>query len=233
MFTAVADVRSSGQATDISEVEPTLPEAPIVATVAYAGANNQDFPASRFAKYIQPDQSAPHLTAPDKMVLGLRDAFSLSSISVWFLVAGYEQATNGTPNWPQNKSGYGRRLLAAGARDSSDGLFTDSVFSPIFHQDPRYYKVGRRRNFAYRTVYALTRPLITRTDGGHIAPNVSLLAGTIAGSLLTDTYYPTANQGFDATAKTFGGSVGSAGLGCFVAEFADDVLIALHLEHSH
>jgi hypothetical protein len=219
-----------------SEAFSPMPEAPAPATpVAFessAGAFDQ-IPAGRYAKYIDPDQIAPHLTVHDKMVLGLRDAFSPASISVWFLVAGYEQATNGSPNWPQRPSGYLRRLGAAAARDSSDGIFTDSLFSALLRQDPRYYKVGRRRNFAYRTLYALTRPLITRTDGGHVAPNVSLIVGSIGGSVLTNTYYPTLNQGFDETAKTFGGSVGSAGLGDLVDEFSDGVLEALHLKRPH
>jgi hypothetical protein len=188
--------------------------------------------ASRFDKYIEPGRAATKLTVGDKLVLGFRDAFSPTSIAVWPLVAGYEQAANGSPNWPQNTSGYFRRLLAAGARDSSEGIFSDSVFSPIFHQDPRYYKVGRSHGKLYRTFYALSRPLITRTDGGRRAPNVSLISGNVFGSWLTDAYYPTANQGFEQNAKTFGGSMGSAALGCFVAEFADDVLEFLHLKRA-
>ncbi len=193
----------------------------------------QPFLISRFDKYIEPDLSVPKLTVGDKMVLGFRDAFSPTSIAVWPLVAGYEQATNGSPNWPQRTSGYFRRLLAAGARDSSEGIFADSVFSPIYHQDPRYYKVGRSRGKIYRTFYAVSRPLITRTDGGREAPNLSLISGNVFGSWLTDAYYPTANQGFEQNAKTFGGSMGSSALGCFVAEFADDFLEFIHLKRAH
>jgi hypothetical protein len=186
--------------------------------------------ASRFDKYIAPGEAAPKIGVGDKMILGIRDAFSPTSIAVWPLVAGYEQATNGSPNWPQKTSGYFRRLLAAGARDSSEGIFSDSVFSPIFHQDPRYYKVGHRRGKIYRTFYAISRPLITRTDSGRAAPNLSTIGGNFFGSWLTDAYYPTANQGFEQNAKTFGGSMGSSALGCFVAEFADGFLETIHLK---
>jgi hypothetical protein len=190
-------------------------------------------PASPYDKYIEPDQEAPTLNFHDKAILGIRDAFSFTSIVVWPIVAGYEQLRNDSPNWPQNKAGFFRRAGAAGVRDSTSGMFGDSVFAPLFHQDPRYYRQGPRHNVAYRTFYAISRPLITRTDGGHAAPNFSLLAGDLCGALGTNIYYPTANQGVTQTAMTFGGSVGSSALGYFVAEFGEDVLEALHLKHPH
>ena len=164
-------------------------------------------------------------------MLGFRDAFSPESIAVWALVAGYEQALNNSPNWPRNKAGYFRRAGAAAVRDSTDGIFGDSLFAPLFRQDPRYYRAGRSRSFLYRTLYAVTRPLVTRTDAGHLAPNLSLLAANVFGAWFTDVYYPTINQSFGSTAETFGGSVGSSALGFFVAEFADDFLEAIRLRH--
>lgn len=212
-----------------------LPEAPAAGEpVAVEGlGKGQRFTptlAGRYDKYIQPGQQAPGLTVHDKVVLGFRDAFSPTSIAVWPIVAGYEQVTHSAPDWPLNKAGYFRRAGAAAVRDSSDGIFSDSIFSPLFHQDPRYYKVGPQRGLFYRTFYALTRPLVTLTDRGHRTVNVSEITGTVFGSWLTDVYYPTNDQHFGQTAKTFGGSMGSSALGCFLAEFADDVLVALHLE---
>ena len=186
--------------------------------------------AGRYDKYIQPGQQAPGLTVHDKFVLGFRDAFSPTSIAVWPIVAGYEQVTHSAPDWPLNKAGFFRRVGAAAVRDGSDGIFSDSIFSPLFHQDPRYYKVGPQRDFLYRTFYALTRPLVTLTDNDRHAINISEITGTVFGSWLTDVYYPTKDQNFGQTAKTFGGSMGSTALGYFLAEFADDVLEALHLQ---
>jgi hypothetical protein len=170
------------------------------------------------------------LTVHDKVVVGFKEAFSPASIAVWALVAGYEQATKGSPNWPQNKAGYFRRAGAAGVRDASDEVFADGVFAPLFRQDPRYYKVGRRHGFVYRSLYALSRPLVTLTDNEDHAFNTSLVAGTFCGSLLTNVYYPVIDKGVRGTAQTFGGSMGSTALGYLIAEFTDDVLEALHLE---
>jgi len=244
-FGAGAQGRAPGDVprqTEISAVEPApdtlLPDAPSVrriapsssAALSNSGQQSAMPLAGRYDKYIQPGEAALRLTPSDKFVLGFRDAFSPTSIAVWVLVAGYEQVLNGSPNWPQTDGGFLRRAGAAAARDTSNGVFGDSVFAPIFHQDPRYYRIGRRRNLGYRLVYALTRPLVTRTDGGRSAPNLSLVAGTAFGSWLTNAYYPAVNQGLYQTAKTFGGSMGSSALGFAVAEFADDVLESLHLK---
>ncbi len=187
-------------------------------------------PAGHFDKYVAPDQVAPRLSVTDKIVLGVRDAFSPASTSVWVLVAGYEQGFSLSPNWPRNGGGFARRLAAAAARDSSIGIFADSVFAPIFREDPRYYRLGPAKNVVYRVLYAVSRPIVTRTDGGHSAPNFALLTGTVFGSMLTDAYYPTVNQGVESTVKTFGGSMASSAIGFEVAEFANDILAFLHLQ---
>ncbi len=143
--------------------------------------------------------------------------------------AGYEHALNGEPNYGTDRGAFGQRLGAAAIRESTQGFFTDSVFSPIFHEDPRYYVQGEGHGFFYRTMYAVTRPLITRTDSGRNSVNGALLAGYAASTALTYTYYPPINRNFHDTASIFGGSLGGAALGFFVSEFSDDALKAIHL----
>jgi hypothetical protein len=184
--------------------------------------------ASLYTKYVDPDQIALPLSITDKVVFGFHDAFSPTSMLVWTLAAGYEQARDGSPNYGQNGVGFAKRVGAAALRDSSDGVFSDSIFAPIYHQDPRYYKIGNRRGVAYRSLYAITRPLITRTDGGRAAPNLSLLSGDFFGSWLTNAYYPQMNRGLDQTAKTFGGTLGATALGDLFQEFMGDLVRVGH-----
>jgi hypothetical protein len=106
---------------------------------------------------------------------------------------------------------------------------SESIFAPVFHEDPRYYVMGKGHNFFKRAIYAGTRVIITRTDDGHTTPNFSLLAGDAAGAALTTTYYPPANTSFSEGAKTFGGSLGGSALGFVVTEFLDDALHFVHL----
>jgi len=85
------------------------------------------------------------------------------------------------------------------------GVFSNSLFAPLFHEDPRYYVMGTGHPFFKRLVYAGTRAIITRTDSGRTTPNFSLLAGNAAGSALTIPYYPAQNTSFKEVAETFGG----------------------------
>lgn len=117
-------------------------------------------------------------------------------------------------------------------RDSSEGIFTDAIMASVLHEDPRYYKMGPGHNFFKRAVYAVTRPLITRTDGGRTTVNIALLSGNLAGSALTQAYYPPVNRGFSQTMQTFGGSIGGSAVGFVVSEFLGDTLRTLGLKKS-
>jgi hypothetical protein len=90
------------------------------------------------------------------------------------------------------------------------------------HEDPRYYRLGPDRNPALRIIYAITRPLITRTDSGNYSPNLSLMTGTLGGAALTNAYYPSIDHGGRQTLKVFGGSMGGEALSDMIREFFGD-----------
>ncbi len=182
-----------------------------------------------YMKYIPPGYTVQHLTANDKVVLGIRDLYNPLNFAGMFASAGYEQLTNGEPNYGTDRGAFGERLGAAGIRESTQGLFTDSVFSPLLHEDPRYYIKGPQYGFIHRTFYAITRPLVTRTDGGRTTINGALLLGYAASSALSYGFYPQDNQNPKDTAATFGAGLGGAALGFFVTEFSGDVLQLLHI----
>jgi hypothetical protein len=179
---------------------------------------------------INPNEIADPLTPRDKFVGGLRDSVSLFSAGGWLAAAGWEQITNGSPNYGTDSGAFGQRLGVAAVRGISETVLSESVFAPLFHEDPRYYVMGRRNNFFKRAIYAGTRALITRSDSGRTTPNFSLLAGNAAGSALTATYYPSQNTSFSEVAKTFGGSMGGSALGFVVNEFIVDALVELHIK---
>jgi hypothetical protein len=224
-----------------SSADSGLPEDP---GAHMAGSNNAAFQnngtpqsattagpvATIYTKYIPAGWAAQHITARDKVVIGIRDLYNPLNFAAIILTAGYEQALNGEPNYGVDRGAFGQRLGAAGIRETTQGVFTDSVFAPLLHEDPRYYVEGAQYGFFHRTIYAATRPLITRTDSGHRSVNGALLLGYAASSALTYTYYPEINRNFKDTASTFGGAIGGAALGFFVSEFSSDVLVKLHLK---
>jgi hypothetical protein len=186
--------------------------------------------ASIHMKYIPAGWSVRKpLPAHDKVLLGFKDLYSPLTLSGDVLSAGYSHLTDGQPNYGVNSAAFGKRLGAAVLRDSTEGIFTDAVFAPLLHEDPRYYVEGPQYGFFHRTLYAVTRPLVTRTDSGRSSVNGALLLGYASASALSYTYYPQINRNFKDTTATFGGAIGGAALGFFVSEFSADVLHKLHL----
>ena len=175
--------------------------------------------ASHTDKYIHPGQPVPTLSVRDKFGLGVKDAVSPFSAIGWALSAGYEQATNGSPNYGTNATAFAQRLGASAARSASEGIFSDSIMDGVLHEDPRYYRLGPGHNFFVRVIYSGTRAVLTRTDSGRSSPNFALLAGNLGGSYLTKAYYPPLNTSNTEVFKTFGASIGGSALGFLVSEF--------------
>lgn len=193
------------------------------------GRHSSD-PPSRTDKYIDPGQHGPSLTSADKVRLGLRDAISPFAVVGWLSSAAYSQALDSSPNYGQGWGPFAQRFGASAARGASEGILSDSVFAPIFHEDPRYYQLGPGHNILRRTLYAVTRTVVTKTDGGRTTPNLALLAGNAAGSILTNAYYPEINRNAKTTVETFAGSVGGSAIGFFVSEFLSEALDIVHLK---
>lgn len=170
------------------------------------------------------------LTAGDKMELGVRNLYTPASMLGYVVTAGYEHAENGQPNYGTDLGAFGQQLGAIVLRDTTEAAFTDMVFAPLLHQDPRYYVQGSQQGLFHRVVYAVTRPLITRTDSGRETVNGSELLGYASASALSYTYYPKINQNFHDTAATFGGSLLGSALGDLFSEFSGQFLEAIHLK---
>ncbi len=187
--------------------------------------------ASLHMKHIPPGWRVSPLTREDKVLLGVDDLVNPLTLSTEVISAGYSHLRNSEPNYGTNSGAFAQRVGATLLRDSSQGLFTDAVFAPLLHEDPRYYRLGRTHGFWARTMYAVTRPLVTRDDGGRATANSALLLGYASAAGLTYAYYPQSNRNAHDVAATFGGSIGGAAFGDFVDEFVPEILGALHGNH--
>ncbi len=221
-------------ASSSSPLEASLPEAPSPQLhkleAPPATPETAQHVAPLYTSSIPAGYRAQPLTAHNKVVLGVRDLYSYESLGAIVLSAAYAHVTDGQPNYGVNSKAFAQRLGAAAARETSQGVFTEIVLDPLLHEDPRYYVKGPRFNPVSRTFYAITRPLVTKSDSGRSTINGALLIGYAGAAALTPLYYPQGNRNFHDVAATYGASLGGAALGSFVNEFADDVLTALHLK---
>jgi len=188
--------------------------------------------APTYVKLIVAGQAAPKQTAKDKVLLGFRESVLPSAMAGWVISAGWSQLIDSSPNYGTDGKAFAQRLGAAAALRSSREIFSDSVLSIAFHQDPRYYQLGHGHKFVNRFVYAATRPLVGRTDGGRTIPNYAFILGTGGASALTHTYYPEINVTPGQVMQTWGTSLGGIALGYLVSEFRPDLKDWIHLRKS-
>ncbi|HZZ38884.1 MAG TPA: hypothetical protein VFE06_07125 [Acidobacteriaceae bacterium] len=232
----VAAVSSSSATNEAlpEEPQPQNPQQtkPLVAAVPSTVPVTTSKPVvGRYVKYIPADSAAPQIHGREKFILGARDLYSAGNFAAMIVSAGWEQLTNGSPNYGTDRGAFGERLGAAGIRETTEGIFTDGVFSVMLHEDPRYFVLGPRYGFVHRTLYAITRPLVTRNSSdGHRTINAGLLLGYAASTALSNAYYPQINRNFRDNISDYGGSIGGAALGFAIDEFYDQALEAVHLK---
>jgi hypothetical protein len=180
-------------------------------------------------KLITAGQPAPKQEAHDKVLLGLRESVTPFTMLGWVTSAGWAQLIDGSPNYGTNGKAFAERLGAAAALSSSKEIFSDSILATAFHQDPRYYQLGKGHKFINRALYAGTRPVVGRTDSGKTIPNYAFMLGTGGAAALTLAYYPERNQTGTQVLQTWATSLGGSALGYLVSEFGGEVIDKLRI----
>jgi hypothetical protein len=194
----------------------SLPDAPTAATAAPASRASGDFPGGasesqsgrlradpKAYNFQQPTQP---LSAGEKLKLSFMEQLTPYAFFTEALSAGWEQLRNSDPKYGSDSAGFGERLGAAAIRQSSESVFADGVFAAAFHQDPRFYRLGKG-SFPHRVFYAASRTWRTRMDSGTPAMNYSLLVGYGASSALTMAYYPAISATGSKAAAGYGWSL--------------------------
>jgi len=103
--------------------------------------------------------------------------------------AGIQQLSNSPKGYGQGVEGYYKRYGADFADAFTNELFTVGVFPTLLREDPRYFRKGQGSG-GRRTLYAISRVFVARTDAGHQRYNFSELFGNLASGSISELYYP-------------------------------------------
>lgn len=122
--------------------------------------------------------------------------------------AGIDQAENGDPQFGQGGAGYGKRFLAEVADNTTSGFFGIFLYPTIFHQDPRYYRIGRGSTGG-RLGHALEHRFVTTSDSGKRVINYSEWFSVISTNLVGNLYHPGDRRGFGPMVPRVGSSIGN------------------------
>jgi hypothetical protein len=138
---------------------------------------------------VSADTKLPPQTAKQKLTLAGKNSFDYSSFFIAGLQAGISMSGNSYPEFHQGVVGYGRYYWHTLADTADENFMVGGVGPIVFQQDNRFYTLGRG-GFRKRTLYAVTRVLVTRTDNGNPMFNFSEIVGSGAASGISTLYYP-------------------------------------------
>ena len=143
------------------------------------------------------------LTSAQKFLLAADESVAPSGLIVATMSAGISQAQNSWPGYGQGWNGYGQRYGAKLALSASTDMFGTFLLPSVLHHDPRYFVLARG-TLSQKIGHALKRVVVTPTDAGGEAVNVSGVLGPLAAEGLANTYLPDAERTAGRTFERFG-----------------------------
>ena len=135
------------------------------------------------------DTVLPPQSPEQKLSRGLFDSIAPSAFVFTAAQAGISQAGKKYPAFRQGAAGYGRYYWHDFADQASQKLLVESFLPVVFHDDNRYYRLGRG-SFVHRTGYSLSRLVVTRNDRGQSTINLPEILGTGTAAGISSAYYP-------------------------------------------
>ena len=125
----------------------------------------------------------------DKFLLFVDDSLDPVMFLSAGLDAGIDQASDRDPSFGQGPAGYAKRFGADLADRVSSKFFKDFAYPAIFHEDPRYYRLGQG-SAGKRLLHAAEHLFIAHQPDGTRMFNYSEWLGTITSAALTNLYHP-------------------------------------------
>ncbi len=146
------------------------------------------------------------LDAHDKFRLFVQNSFQPISLMSASWDAGWAHLDRDDPTFGQGTTGYSKRYAAALADNVADDFFSTFLYPSIFHQDPRYYRMGRG-TVHQRLGHAMRHVFVAHSDSGNLMFNYSEWLGTASSKTLSNLYHPGNERGVSSIASRGGVSI--------------------------
>ena len=149
------------------------------------------------------------ISAKTKFWLATEDVFDPSSFVITGFYAAGAQLSNQYKDFGQGAKGYAKRYAGAFADSAIGNYLTEAAFPALFHQDPRFFRMGPTAGFWKRVGYSASRVLVTRGDSGARQFNFSEIVGNGAAASISAAYYPASSRHPEEVLEKFAMNVGS------------------------
>lgn len=171
---------------------------------------------------VSADANVAPLDDMGKFKLFRDDSFDYSTFIYVGLLAGIGAAERNVPQFGDGADAYSRYYWHIFADQALGNSFTEFLLPVAFKQDPRYFTKGHGGVFN-RTVYAVSRLVITRTDSGSSQINYSEVIGNGAAAGISGLYYPPPYRTWTKTGQRWGQQIALDGVFNVVKEFWPDI----------
>jgi hypothetical protein len=179
-------------------------------------ANKQD-------TIINPGEHAPPLSPADKLLYAGHEQTRWAVLMPGVISAGYGHLVDTDPHVGSDLGGFGDRLGLTMIRQATDRFSGDGIFTALFHQDPRFYRIGHGP-LVHRGLLAVKQTYMRLNDDRQERPSFSGLLGHATGSFLAMTYYPHESATAAIAARGFGTAVAGDMGSKLLLEFGPDAL---------
>jgi hypothetical protein len=168
------------------------------------------------------DTQLPPMRFREKFWLATEDTLDYSDFVFVGALSGISLAQKSEPSLGPGARGYGRYYWRIFLDTGIENYMTEALVPVATKEDPRYYTLGHG-GFLKRTGYALSRLVVTRTDGGRNTFNISEIAGSGAAAGIGNWYYPPQSNPWVKTYQRWGTQVALDGAFNLLKEFWPDI----------
>lgn len=158
---------------------------------------------------------APALSPSQKFHLFTRTSKDPFNLIMPALNAAILRSTGSSSGYGSGFGGFAKRYGSSLADSVSGNFFRLYAFPALLHEDPRYFRAGRRP-LRQRIRHVFGATIVTRKDDGTFRFNWSKLLASTSSSALSNAYYPDQNRGARLTLSRIGLS--------YFGEFASNAL---------
>lgn len=227
-FTSAADATGLPDAPQAAQAQATSSSSHPTTTQINSDAHYEGKQTKRILwiipnfRAVSVDVKLPSMTVKEKFLGATQDSFDYSSFIYTGMLAGISMWSDSYPEFHQGAAGYGRYYWHTFVDQTDENYWTEFILPVAFHQDPRYYTLGRGGIFK-RTAYSFSRALITRTDSGKETFNVSEVVGAGAAAGISNLYYPEQYRTWTKTGQRWASSVALDSVDWIFKEFWPDI----------
>ena len=152
----------------------------------------------------------------------MHETASLLTLGGGTFNAGFSQVTHTDPKYGGGAGAFAERFGASVADIATQNFFGDFAVASAFHEDPRYFHMGRGHPFWTRVGYAISRAAVIRKDSGGDTFNFDNLLGSALSTGFSNLYYPPASRTGKGMLMHWGIDVADNGFVNLVPEFWPD-----------